>query len=201
MLKKCIVIAGLLLLPVSAHSQIAWDTPLLVSPNEMPGWGLYLAEVAGGDLGVIGTYRSPAWGFGLRGGLAETNDDDIGVLFGVDVEGDIVRHNANFPLDVDWVFGGGIGTGDGARVSVPLGLVAGRELRAEGATLTPYVSPRVVFDLLFGRDTGLDEDDETDAELSFAVDLGLDLRFSNNFMIRFGGTFGDRDGVAIGVVF
>jgi hypothetical protein len=33
------------------------------------------------------------------------------------------------------------------------------------------------------------------------VDLGLDLRFTPQFLIRFGGTIGDRDGVAIGLVF
>jgi hypothetical protein len=60
------------------------------------------------------------------------------------------------------------------------------------------VSPRVVLDLLFGGDG---PEDDTDADLELAVDIGLDLRLSQDFLIRFGGTLGDREGVAIGVVF
>ncbi len=201
MLKKLLIIGGLFLLPASAQAQIAWDTPLLVAPREVPGWGLYLADVYGGGIGVIGTWRAPQWSFGLRGGIAESADDDVGALFGIDFGGDIVRESPSFPLDVDWVLGGGIGVGDGARLSVPLGLVAGHTFPAEGATFTPYVSPRVVLDVLFGRDVPGNGEDDTDADLDLAVDLGLDLRFTNDFMIRFGGTLGDRDGVAIGIVF
>lgn len=201
MLKKILIIGGLLVLPASAQAQIAWDTPLLVAPREAPGWGLYVADVSGGGVGVIGTWRSPQWNFGLRGGIAETVDDDVGVLFGLDFEGDIVRESPEFPFDVDYVLGAGIGTGDGARISAPLGLILGHTFPADGATFTPYVSPRVVLDLFLGQDTPAGED-SSDADLDLAVDLGLDLRIgASDFLIRFGGTLGDREGVAIGVVF
>lgn len=198
MLKKLLIIGTLLVLPASAHAQIAWDTPLLVAPRDMPGFGLFVADVYGGDIGVIGTWRAPQWNFGLRAGIAEAHDADVGVLLGLDFEGTITRASNEFPLDVDWVTGAGIGVSDGAAVSIPLGLIAGHTFRAEGALFTPYVSPRVVLDLLFGGDG---PEDDTDANLDLAVDIGLDLRLSPDFMIRFGGTLGDREGVAIGVVF
>lgn len=198
MLKKLLVVGALCALPASVQAQIAWDTPLLVAPNDMPGFGLYIADVYGGDIGVIGTWRAPQWNFGLRAGIADPHDADLGVLLGLDFEGPITRSTNEFPLDVDWVVGAGIGVSDGAAVSLPLGLIAGHTFRAEGALFTPYVSPRVVLDLLFGGDG---PDNETDAQLDLAVDLGLDLRLFQDFMIRFGGTLGDREGVAIGVVF
>lgn len=201
MLKKILIIGALLVLPASAQAQIAWDTPLLVAPREAPGWGLYVADVSGGGVGVIGTWRAPQWNFGLRGGIAETVDDDVGVLFGLDFEGDIAHESPSFPFDVDYVVGAGIGTGDGARISAPLGLILGHTFPADGATFTPYVSPRVVLDLFLGQDTPAGED-SSDADLDLAVDLGLDLRIgASDFLIRFGGTLGDREGVAIGVVF
>jgi len=197
MLKKLLIIGTLLVLPASAHAQIAWDTPLLVAPRDMPGFGLFVADVYGGDIGVIGTWRAPQWNFGLRAGIADAHDADVGVLLGLDFEGSITRATNEFPLDVDWVTGAGIGVSDGAAVSIPLGLIVGHTFRAEGALFTPYVSPRVVLDLLFGGEG----EDNSDADLDLAVDLGLDLRLSTDFMIRFGGTLGDREGVAIGVVF
>jgi hypothetical protein len=56
-----------------------------------------------------------------------------------------------------------------------------------------------VFDAFFD-----DDDEEADGDntnLDLAVDLGLDLRFSPNFTVRFGATLGDREAVAIGLVF
>jgi hypothetical protein len=199
--KKTLLVAVALLVPSAARAQIAWDTPLLIAPNEAPGWGLYLAEVYGGDLGVIGTWRSPSWNFGVRGGLAEANDGDLGILAGIDFSGALVRATAEFPLDVDWVFGGGIGTGNGVRISLPAGLIVGYSFPAEGVTFTPYASPRVMLDAFIDRETAAAADDGSDAELAAAVDLGLDLRLRQGFTIRFGATLGDHDGVAIGIVF
>ena len=197
--RRLLVAAVLLLAPAAAHAQVAWDTPLLVAPREPAGWGLYLAETSGGGVGVIGTWRSPAWNFGVRAGLADARND-VGILVGMDFEGALVNESPDFPMDVDYMFGAGIGTGDGARISLPAGIILGHTFPAEGATFTPYVSPRVVLDAFLNRDTN--PEDESDAKLGFAVDLGLDLRLAaTGFLIRFGATIGDRDGVALGLVF
>jgi hypothetical protein len=74
----------------------------------------------------------------------------------------------------------------------------GHRFTGDGVTFLPYVTPRVVLDAFLG-DEGEGNDDDLDLEL--AVDLGLDLRLTPQFLIRFGGTIGDRDGVAIGLVF
>lgn len=193
------LVAAMLSVPSLASAQIAWDTPLLIAPREAPGWGLFLAEVHGGDVGVLGTYRSPTLGFGLRGGLAESADGDLGILVGIDFIGALVRETVDFPLDVDWMVGAGLGTGSGSRISLPAGLIVGYTFPAEGVSFTPYASPRVVLDAFLGRDTN--PLDESDVELGAAVDLGLDVLLQQGFTIRFGATLGDHDGVAIGVVF
>lgn len=200
--KRILLLAiAFLLLPAAVRAQLAWDTPLLIAPGEEPGWGMYLAEVHGGGLGVIGTWRSPSWGFGVRGGLAETRDDDLGIFAGLDFSGPLVRETPEFPLDVDYVFGAGLGTGNGVRISLPAGLIVGYTFPAEGVTFTPYASPRVMLDAFIDRETGVVEDDDSDAQLAAAVDLGLDIHLQQSFIIRFGATLGDHNGVAIGLVF
>ena len=199
MTKRIVLLAALLLVPSAARAQVAWDTPLLMAPGEAPGWGMYLAEVHGGSLGVIGTWRSPTWNFGVRGGLAETGDQ-LGIFAGIDFSGPLVRETPEFPLDVDYVFGAGLGTGNGVRVSLPAGLIVGYTFPAEGVTFTPYASPRVILDAFIDRGVAADEE-SSQARLAAAVDLGLDVRLQQNFIIRFGATLGDHDGVAIGLVF
>ena len=199
MTKRIVLLAALLLVPCAARAQVAWDTPLLMAPGEAPGWGMYLAEVHGGGLGVIGAWRSPTWNFGVRGGLAETGDQ-LGIFAGIDFSGPLVRETPEFPLDVDYVFGAGLGTGNGVRVSLPAGLIVGYTFPAEGVTFTPYASPRVILDAFIDRGVAADEE-SSQARLAAAVDLGLDVRLQQNFIIRFGATLGDHDGVAIGLVF
>jgi hypothetical protein len=186
-----------LLLPAGAAGQVAWDSPLLMPPGVEEGFGLYLVDVEGGGLGVLGTWRSPGWNFGIRGGLAEAaGDDDLGVFGGIDVHGSLTRSTNEFPLDIDWVFGAGLGIADFARISLPLGLSVGHTFDAEDVSFTPYATPRVVLDAFLGDDRPRD-----DVDLELAVDIGLDVRLTQAFLIRFGGTVGDRDGVGIGIVF
>lgn len=181
--------------PVGVSAQVAWDSPMLMPPAVAPGFGIYLLGPAGGDLGVLGTYRAPAWNFGVRGGLAEeSGEEDIAVLAGFDFNGALTRSSAEFPLDIDWVLGAGFSVGDDFLLSFPLGLTAGHTFREDDVQFTPYATPRVVLDALFG-----DDDDRVD--LDFAFDIGLDLRFTPDFAVRFGGTIGDREAVAIGLVF
>jgi hypothetical protein len=184
-------------IPASANAQVAWDSPFLMPPRSQPGFGLFLIGPAGGDLGVLLTWTSPSWNFGVRGGIAEESgaDDDIAIFGGIDFDGSLTRSSNEFPLDIDWVIGAGLGIGDNVLISVPGGLSVGHVFTGDGVTFTPYATPRVVLDAFIGDDT------DDDLELDLAFDLGLDLRFTGEFTIRFGATLGDREAVAIGVVF
>ena len=197
---KLLLLAVLLALPSGrAAAQIAWDAPYLVPPGPSESLGIYLMDVHGGGLGAMAAWRSPRARYGLRGGIAESHDDDIGIFGGIDFSGPITRANSDFPLDVDWVFGAGLGVSDWVTVSVPLGLTVGHTFRDGGAAFTPYLIPRIFLDAAFNRGRG---DDDSDAGLGLAVDIGLDLRLPDTgFLIRFGGSLGDREAVALGLVF
>lgn len=191
---------GLVLLTFAAEAraQVAWDSPMLLPPQPPAGLGLYLVEPAGGDLGGMLTWRSgggPA-NIGFRVGVAEdTPDDDIAVFGGADFTG-LIRAGG-FPLDLAWLAGVGLGIGDAVLISVPFGLSVGGTINADGVRFTPYGSPRIVLDALFNGGEG----DDSDLDLDVAVDLGVDFFFSPGWGIRVGGTLGDREAVAIGIIF
>jgi hypothetical protein len=191
------IVLVVLAAPGTVSAQAAWDSPLLLPPGDGDGLGLYLIDIEGGDIGGMLTWRSPTWNFGVRGGIAEGFGGDVAILAGIDFSGGLTRSTDEFPLDIDWVLGAGLGIQDVVRISFPLGLSLGHTFPAEGATFTPFVTPRVVLDAILGDEN--DRDDDT--ELEFALDFGLDLRFRPDFTVRFAGTVGDRDGVAIGIVF
>jgi len=187
------------LLPARAAAQIAWDSPMVLPPGSPVGFSVFLMDVVGGDLGAMVVWRSPSWNFGVRAGVAEGRGDDVGVFGGVDFAGPLTRSTDEFPLDIDWVFGAGIGITDGALVSLPLGLTIGHEFEGDGVGFLPYITPRVVLDGCL--DCGNYRNDDDDVSLDFAVDVGLDLRLTRQLTIRFGATLGDRDGVAVGLKF
>lgn len=186
------ILAGLVLFGASgAMAQVAWDSPLMVPPRASDGVGLFLVDPDFGDLGVMGTWRSGR--LGVRVGLAEDFTGDLSIFGGADYSGLITRASKDFPLDVSWVAGAGLGFGNDLLLSFPLGISVGRGFDADGARFTPYATPRVVLDAFFGNDSDLD--------LDLAVDLGIDIAFQPGWAIRFGATIGDRDALAIGVVF
>jgi hypothetical protein len=193
---------GMLLLPAAGRAQVAWDAPLLLPPMPEPGLGIFLADTWRGGLGVIGMWRPAPSGWGLRFGIAEERGDgDIAALGGIDFVGRLNRATSDFPIDIDWVFGAGLGVGDNVLVSFPLGITGGHTFRGEGATFKPYVAPRVVLDAFF-RDN--ERDDDSDLDLGFTLDLGIDLRLSRStsgVLIRFGASLGDREAVGVGLVF
>jgi hypothetical protein len=189
-----------LTLPGAVSAQVAWDSPLLLPPNPAGEFGIFLMDAAGGGVAALGTWRSPSWNFGLRAGIAEDAGDGVALFGGVDYNGVVNRATADFPVDVDWVLGAGLGIGENVLVSIPVGLTAGHRFVGDGATFTPYITPRVVLDGFFGDDAN-----DENLGLDFAIDLGLDLqlpaRTLTGMTIRFGGTFGDREAIALGVVF
>lgn len=197
------MLSAAMLLPSAASGQTAWDSPLLLPPRPQPGVGIFLADMEGGGLGVLGMWRSTTWNYGLRFGISEGwNDEDLAVFGGVDYTGLINTASSDFPLDIDWVLGAGAGISDGVRFSVPAGLTVGFSFQSEAARFIPYVTPRVILDATFGND---ERDSELD--LGVAVDLGLDLRLMRSGgplagrSIRFGASIGDRDALAVGIVF
>lgn len=202
---RCGLLAVLLsvLGPAAAAAQTAWDSPLLLPPRPADGVGIFLISPHNGGIGVLGTWRSSIWNYGVRAGISEgPASGDIALFGGVDYTGPVNTATEDFPIDVDWVFGAGLGISDGARVSLPLGLTAAYSFQGEGARFTPYLTPRVVLDGWFGGDNR-----QRDLDLGFAVDLGLDMRFSAGggplagSTIRFGAALGDRNAIGIGLVF
>lgn len=196
-----ILIVTLTSLPAAVSAQVAWDSPLLLPPRPQPGLGIFLADMDPGGLGVLGTWRSSTYNYGLRFGIAEgAGDEDLAVFGGVDYLGTINTASTDFPLDVDWLLGAGASVGDGLLLSAPAGLTVGHSFQTEGARFIPYVTPRVIFDAYFASG-------DSDLDLGFAVDVGLDVRLMGSGgpfagrSIRFGASIGDRDALALGLVF
>lgn len=185
-------------LVTEARAQTAWDSPTLLPPRVGPGMGLYLVDVSGGGIGVLGTWRGTPLGTGLRFGVAEgRGGDGIAVLGGLDFMGPLVRVSPDFPLDVSWLVGVGLGHSDWTLVSVPFGLTLGRTFTAPDVSFTPYITPKVIVDAHLGRGPN----DDNDLELEFDLDLGVDVAFQPGWAIRFGAGLGSRSGIAIGIVF
>jgi hypothetical protein len=201
-----LLVAVALMFPAVARAQPAWDSPMLMPPRLSDGLGLHVLDAHAGGVGAMLTWRAPRWNFGVRAGLVDGQRDDIGLIGGIDVSGGLTRSSDEFPIDIDWVFGAGLGIDDGARVSLPLGLSIGHVFEGDGATFVPYATPRVILDAFIGDDDDDDDDDRgrrgrDDVRLGVAVDLGLDLRVTSAFLIRFAATVGDREAVSLGLVF
>ena len=198
-----LVLGSVLLWPAGAGAQVAWDSPFLLPPRPPGGFGVYLMEAAGGDLGVMVTFRGErARGrpLGFRAGVAEDRPDELAVFGGVDLSRMLGPARADFPLDVALVGGAGLSVGEGgALLSFPFGVSLGGTVRAEELVVAPYLTPRVVVDAFFDGDDVPDRDDD-DLDLDLAVDIGVDLAFRRGWAIRFGATLG-RDALAIGIVF
>ncbi|TVP75338.1 MAG: hypothetical protein EA352_08480 [Gemmatimonadales bacterium] len=180
------------------RAQVYWDSPLMVAPATPAGWGVYLTDPSpGGGLGVLSTWRADTapGGPGFRLGIAEDRRDRVTVFGGIDMSGSLVQASGDFPVNMIWVAGAGIGVGDGTVLSLPLGVSLGRDFESDGVWFNPYVGPRVNLDAWFGSDRS------DSLRLRLAVDLGIDISFDPGWAVRFGGTLGDRNALAIGVSF
>ena len=123
--------------------------------------------------------------------MADDPGGDPAVLAGLDVSGALSRPTEDFPVGSIWFLGAGISAGDEVLLSVPAGISAATELDADGILLRPYLSPRVSLDVRSGPGDKVD--------LAAAVDLGLDLAFSRDWMIRFALSLGQREAIAVGL--
>jgi hypothetical protein len=189
-----------------ASGQLPWESPLLVGPGSPRGVSVFLVD-PGEGLGVMGQWQGKGEGrrLGFRVGLAETHSDDLAVFGGVDFSGHLLSHSDEFPMDVIWVTGVGAGVGDGAVITVPVGISLGRVISDGDVWFHPYLGPRLVIDAFLGDDephSHGNSDPHTHGHdnlaLGLALDLGVDFSFTGGWALRIGASVGDRDGLAVG---
>lgn len=126
----------------------------------------------------------------LRGGFADGAGDLKGrVLVGGDFRSRFLNAGEAVPLDGSLTVGFGTSLGDGPdRFYVPVGVSLGRHFVLEGTSTTfvPYLHPVVVPTFGGGGD-----------DIGFALGLGTDIRFSENWAVRVSGGLGDIDGIGV----
>jgi hypothetical protein len=153
-----------------------------------PGEGISLA--------LEGFYRygKDANDFSLRGGFADLNGSGgTRLLLGGDFRTQVVSYSESFPLDGSLTLGLGANVGDGPdHYYVPVGISLGRRFDVEGSktTFVPYAHPVIV--PTFGGGN---------SDVNFALGLGVDIRFSDQWAIRASGGLGDIDGVGVSVAY
>lgn len=177
-----------------ASAQIAWDAPPLVSHVAPSGLSLFLVGPAGGDLGGLVTFRHEAGpvGLGYRFALAdEDGSGDLAFAGGLDISGFLGRAVEGSEIDVMWWSGAGLGVGNETVVSIPLGALIGWSGEGGDAIFSPYGGGHITLDISSA--------DQDNVNLGGSFDLGVDLVLSSGWLVRFGGSIGDRDALAIGV--
>ncbi len=188
-----------LTLAPGAQGQVRWDSPMFTPPVNPVGWGVYLVDPSPGrGIGILATWRGREGpgSMGLRVGLAEDRTEDLSLFGGVDLSGSLHRASEEFPLDLVWVAGAGLGIGRYGLLSFPLGVSLGRHFDAEGVWFNPYLTPRVVLDAWLGQHRR-----RNDLDLSVALDLGIDFGVAPGWALRFGATLGERSSIGLGVSF
>ena len=103
-----------------------------------------------------------------------------------------MSYSESFPLDGSLTLGLGANRRRRATTSyyIPVGISLGRRFDLEGSntTFVPYVHPVIV--PTFGGG---------DSDVNFALGLGVDIRFSEQWAVRASGGLGDIEGVGISV--
>jgi hypothetical protein len=150
----------------------------------------------GASLALEGFYRygQGANDFSVRGGFVDLNGSaGTHVLLGGDFRTQVVSYSESFPLDGSLTLGLGASVGDGRdSYFVPVGISLGRRFELEGSNtiFVPYAHPVIV--PTFGGG---------DSDVNFALGLGVDIRFSEQWAIRASGGLGDIEGVGVSVAY
>jgi hypothetical protein len=148
------------------------------------------------SLALEGFYRygKDANDFSVRAGFADLSGaGGSRLLLGGDFRTQVLSYSESFPLDGSLTLGIGGNVGDGRdQYYIPVGVSLGRRFELEGSntTFVPYAHPVIV--PTFGGG---------DSEVDFALGLGVDIRFSDQWAIRASGGIGDIDGVGISVAY
>ena len=201
-IRAAVITAVAILSHVGAADAQIYDHPQFITPYDETGLGAYLIVVNDiNDFGGMVTYRKAGdVNLGVRGSVNAFGDGHVSFNGGLDVYKQFVEVSESFPLDVAWVtgFGFGYATGSGSGgfgiLRVPAGVSLARQFLSEDGqwALVPYVSPRVALDIgISGPDT----------KVHFDTDIGLEMQFSEQWLLRFGVTLGSNNALGFGIVF
>jgi hypothetical protein len=201
-IRTAVVAVVALLSQVGTGAAQIYDQPQFITPYDETGLGAYLIVVNDiNDFGGMVTYRKAGdVNLGVRGSINAFGDGHVSFNGGLDVYKQFVEVSESFPLDVAWVtgFGFGYATGSGSGgfgiLRIPAGVSIARQFLSEDAkwALIPYISPRVALDIgISGPDT----------KVHFDTDIGLEMQFSQQWLLRFGLTLGSNNALGFGIVF
>lgn len=169
---------------------------MFLSPYAGNEVGGYLTFPSSGDLGIQGIWREQgSLNMGVRGGLARTGGGAPTILLvGAEAYGAIGQRSSN-TLDINWVTGlGATFRGHYSNLRIPLGVSVGKRLELPALALTPYLLPRLAYQLEA-------VDSNTRSTLNFELDLGLDLTLASSVTFRAVGTVGAWDDFGLGIAF
>jgi hypothetical protein len=183
------VFAALVPWPGQALAQ-TWDTPSFLSPLPNDDIGLYAAQPERGDWGFHAIWRqSGNVNLGARVGIIGPSDGRM-IAVGGELSQPLALFDPAAGFLVSWTAGLGAAFNGVTQLRIPVGVTAGMSFgQVGGFRVTPYVHPRLAFDLL-AWDTG--DGEETETEFNFPVDIGADMNVGDSFVIRIGATIEDR---------
>jgi hypothetical protein len=187
----------------SAFAQAGWDAPTFFSPRPMDDVGIYGfktdAASIGDPTGLKLIWRqSGNLNLGVHAGTADLDDIGDAILLGGEFYGPLTGATASTGLIMSWGVGAGAVFGENyIDFSIPVGVSIGMNLGSGGVSILPYVHPRVSFDVS-SFDVAPDVE-ETETNIGLSIDLGVDVGLGERFILRAGGSFGDRDAFGAGL--
>ncbi len=212
MLKRILIAAVLLFATAQGASAQRWDAPLFFGPRPMDDLGLYYVrsdrDSDFGDFedanGLKLIWRqSGNLNLGVHLGTGDIENIGESILVGAELYGPLTSMAASSGLLMSWSAGIGAAFGSlGDDVeyidfSVPVGVSIGLRLGSGNTVLVPYVHPRVSLDVVA---VTVDDVEETETEVGFAVDIGADFNLGQRFILRGAATLGgDRDAFGLGL--
>jgi hypothetical protein len=200
--KRIAVMLGTALLAWSpaASAQVMWDTPSFLGPRPADDIGVYAFRPeqvggAGGDWGFLAIWRqSGNINLGVRAGIGGQSGARE-VLVGAELIQPLALFGPASPLELAGTLGIGATLNSVTALRVPVGITAGFTIPLGTMVLTPFVHPRLAFDL-FAFD--VDGQEETETEFNVPVDLGAELQIGESIILRFGAALDDRTVLGLG---
>lgn len=195
------IIVVALLGAATSGAAAQWESPTYFSPRPHDDIGAYVVDGERRSAGFVGIWRQTGnLNLGLRGGIAPGGFD---WLLGVETFGPLDVLGPASPVSTSWIVSAGAMFGgednvDLTWVRIPAGLSIGMNLESGNVTIVPYAHPRVAFDLLI---VSADGDDDTDSEVNFDLDLGADVLFGQNFVLRGGVTLTNDTRFGAGIAY